>query len=243
MTRSRRWSVVVISLALLAPSVRGQEPKAPPKPPAEWLVDQSLTVTPAPQPVPALKYRLFPLSSERRPGNAVPIYLRLIHERNETTRKRWFETPQQWLDLPADQFPLAEARAFVNEYAEVYRQLELGARRQTAEWNYTLDQGDPISILLPDVQTMRGYSKMLALKARLEVLEGRWEAAAHTCETILAFARHAGEAEFLISSLVGIAIVDDAVERLAEWVGRPGPPNLYWSLTALPRPLIDLAKG
>ena len=68
---------------------------------------------------------------------------------------------------------------------------------------------------------MRGYAQMLALKARLEVLEGHWEAAAHTCETIFAFARHAGEADFLISALVGIAIADRAVERLTEWVGRP----------------------
>jgi len=77
----------------------------------------------------------------------------------------------------------------------------------------------------------------------LEVLEGHWEAAAHTCETLFAFARHAGEADFLISSLVGIAIADRAVERLTEWVGRPGAPNLYWALTALPRPMIDLRKG
>jgi len=30
--------------------------------------------------------------------------------------------------------------------------------------------------------------------------------------------------------------------RLLDWIGRSDAPNLYWSLTALPRPLIDLRK-
>src|SRR5215475_3001544 len=30
------------------------------------------------------------------------------------------------------------------------------------------------------------------------------------------------------------------VDRLPEWIETPSSPNLYWSLTALPRPMIDL---
>lgn len=33
------------------------------------------------------------------------------------------------------------------------------------------------------------------------------------------------------------------LERLEEWVAKPGSPNLYWALTALPRPLVSLRKG
>jgi len=60
------------------------------------------------------------------------------------------------------------------------KQLDLGARRKTAEWNYTLDAGDPIGILLPDAQFMRNYGGLLVLKARLEMAEGDYTAAAHT---------------------------------------------------------------
>ncbi len=56
--------------------------------------------------MPALKYRLLPLNSELKEGNAVPIYLRLVHEQNDATRKYWTETPKPWNGMPVDKIPL-----------------------------------------------------------------------------------------------------------------------------------------
>ena len=70
------------------------------------------TVTPRGEPEPALKYRLLPLASELKEGNAVPIYLRLIHEQNDQARKYWTETPQTWNELPLDKVPLPRRRNF-----------------------------------------------------------------------------------------------------------------------------------
>lgn len=251
MKRSRRWLVLacIASLAMVPLSFT-REPgpadtrKDGNKPPAEkWLADVSLTVSPQPVPVPALKYQLFPLFSERKAGNAVPIYLRLVYEQNDAARRRWFETPLKWNERSLDRLPVGEARAFLKDYRRFFQQFDLGARRKTANWNYTLDQGNVIEILLPDVRTMRNYVPLLALRARADLAEGKFAAAAHALETDLAVSQHVADGAFLINGLVGIAMAAQFIHVVEEWVGWPDAPNLYWSLTALPRPLIDLRKG
>src|SRR5258708_4203358 len=135
----------------------------------KWQLDRALTLTPRSEPVPVLRYQLFPLASELKEGNAVPIYLRLVHERNDETKREWKEKAAEWNKLPLDQLPVQEARKFFEKYAYMMRQLEFGARRKTAEWNYTLDAGDPIGLLLPDAQYMRTYGALRVLKARMEL--------------------------------------------------------------------------
>jgi hypothetical protein len=209
-------------------------------PPSRWMFDRWLQVSPQAAPHPSLRYRLLPLYSELKEGNAVPIYLRLIHEQNDAARKYWTETPQRWNALPVDKIPLDEAREFLRRYRYFLRQFDAGARRRTAEWNYTLDLGDPIGMLLPDAQVMRGYAPLLVLQVRVALAEGDFTAAAHHIETGFAFSRHVGDGPFLISNLVGLALARQFSDTVADFVERPDAPNLYWSLAALPRPLIDM---
>jgi hypothetical protein len=224
----------------------GQEPpakekKPEDKPPAEkWLFDRALAVKPAAAPVPALKYRLFPSSFERKPGNAVPIYLRFAHERSDARKKELREKTEAWNKLPLENLPLAEVKAFLDSYSYNFRQLDLGARRKTADWNYTLDAGDPIGLLLPDMQEMRIHAPLLVLKARVAIAEHRYTDALRTLETGFAFAVQINEGPFLIGSLVGIAVANQMADCLLELIERPDAPNLYWALSVLPRPLIDL---
>jgi hypothetical protein len=209
----------------------------------KWLIDRTLTISPRAEPRPALKYRLMPSSWERKPGNAVPIYLRLVHEQSDARRQLWREMPAKWNQMPLDRMPLSEARKFLEGRRYMLRQLELGARRQTAEWEYTLDAGDPIGLLLPDVQNMRAYIPLLVLQARVALAEKDPATAIHHLETGFAISQHIGEAPFLISSLVAVAtssILSDAVTELVE---QSDAPNLYWALSALPRPLIRMSKA
>ena len=236
MIRPRRWSALVFAL-VLTPALRAQD-----KPASPWILDRSLTVTPRGAPVPALKYRLLPLSSELKAGNAVPIYLRLVHEQNDASRKYWTETPKAWNGMPVDRIPLDEARKFLKERRYLLRQLELGARRRTVEWDYTLEEPDPIGLLLPDLQAMRNYVPMLILQARVALAEGDFAAAAHHLETGFAFSRHAGDGPTLIHKLVGLALASQLAGTVGDFIERPDAPNLYWALTPLPQPLIDLRR-
>jgi hypothetical protein len=248
MSRSPR-RFAVLSFAFLSPVCLGAAlallpaASAADEPEEKWLVDRSMTVAPARAPVPALKYRLFPMSSERKEGNAVPMYLRFAHERNDASKRYFYETPDRLNKLPLDRLPLDEAKEYLKRWKYNIKQLELGARRKTAEWNYAFDAVSPIEILLPDVQEMRMQAPMLVLKARVEMAEGRYDEAIRTLETGLSFSQQISEGPFFINNLVAIAIAYIMLNQVPDLIERPGSPNLYWALTALPRPLIDLRKS
>ena len=87
---------------------------------------------------------------------------------------------------------------------------------------------------------MRGYIPMMVLKVRVELAEGNYAAAAHWLETGFGFSQHVGNGPFLINRLVGIACANQFSDCLLDFVQQPDAPNLYWSATALPRPLINL---
>jgi hypothetical protein len=204
-----------------------------------------LVVSPAAVPVPAFKYRLLPSSADLNPGDAAPIYLRAHGYEDTALEGAWrqiSEKSAQWQELPFKDFPAAEARAFVNLWSGKLKQIEFGTRRKSCDWNYTLPEErlNAVEILLPDAQSMRQWGRILALKARVEIAEGKYDDAVHTIETGLAFGRHVAAGPFLINRLIGVAIANLMLAPFEDLVAQPGAPNLYWALTALPRPLIDL---
>jgi hypothetical protein len=230
-------------LCLSGGQAQPPEKKDADKPEEKWLVDRSLTLSPARAPIPALKYRLFPTIGERKEGNAVPMYLRFAHERSDERKKQLREKPEEWNALPLDKLPLTEVKEFLDGHKYNLRQLDLGARRKTADWNYALDSGSPIEILLPDAQEMRMHASLLVLKARVEIAEGHYADAIHTLETGFSFSQQINEGPFLINSLVALAGAIKCADCLLDLSERPDAPNLYWALTVLPRPLIDLRKN
>ncbi len=238
-------SLARMALACLAllPLARAQDKKdsTAPKPPDPV----TFLVTPAPEPVPALKYRLVPIHADLNPGDAAPIYLRIRHEVQSDNIKAIGTNEGDWINRPLDKFPKEEARKFVEGWAGKLRQIEFGTRRQECNWNYTLPEEpyNAIEILLPDAQEMRNWARLLGIKARLEVAEGKYEDALRTIQTGIAFGRHVGGGPFLINALLGTAIVSGNLTRLEELIGQPGAPNLYWALTALPDPVVPLRNA
>jgi hypothetical protein len=73
--------------------------------------------------------------------------------------------------------------------------------------------------------------------------EGNFAGAIQALETGFCLSRHLGEAPFLISSLVGVAMGSIFADTLLDFIELPNAPNLYWPLTALPRPLMSIRKG
>ena len=89
---------------------------------------------------------------------------------------------------------------------------------------------------------MREFARFLAARARLEMAEGRLDKAVYTLRTGFALARHVGDGQLLIQALVGVAIGHVMLAQLEELLRQPGAPNLYWALTDLPRPFVDLRR-
>jgi len=238
MNRLRTWSTLLLAMVLVPILYADDKPAS-----TTWVIDRTLTISPQAAPVPAFQYRLLPLSSTLKEGNAVPIYLRLVHEQSDAARKYWTETPKAWNDLPIDKLPKEEAQKFLQGMHYFLRQFELGARRSTMDWNYTLDAGNPIGLLLPDAQNMRNFAPMMVLQVRMALAQRDFALAAHHLETGFSFSRQASQAPTLIHSLVGLAIASQFAGCVADFVEQPNSPNLYWALTALPRPFFDLRGG
>ena len=60
---------------------------------------------------------------------------------------------------------------------------------------------------------------------------------------MFALARHLGEHPTEVADPVGLWAAHLGLGTLEEMVQQPGCPNLYWALTDLPCPLVDLRKG
>lgn len=220
-----------------APNVPNADQKKP--------ITHELVVSPAAQPTPLLRYRLLPLDSELNPGDAVPVYLRASTELRSPTLSEVQEEATKLLRVPLGEFPKDQAQKLIERWGGRLEQIALAARRRTCEWNYPLNEQreDVIQILLPDASELRGWARLLGLKARLQILEGDFSAAMRTLETGMSMGRHAAEGPFIINALVGAAIHDQMLTHFEELISQPNAPNLYWALTTLPQPLLSVRRG
>jgi hypothetical protein len=227
-------ALVALSATLVASDATGAEPRI-----------KILSISPAPEPVPALGNRLLPLESELTPGDAAPIYLRLAAGVTADAWSKLESNSKAWLELPFDQFPAKEARTFLDGWRGKLAQLEFGAHRETCSWNYSLleEQEHIADLELADAQSMRTWSKLLALEARVEISEGHFAKAARAIQTGMSFSRHVGDGPFFINALIGNASARFMLDQVDDLISQPGAPSLYWSLTALPRPLIGIRKS
>lgn len=240
---SLRLAMLVLAIACVAWPAHGQsdaikpdgQKPEPPKPTA-------LQITPRGADSPLFRYRLFPVESQRQPGNSVPVYLRLMGETRDEATRQVNEKSAAWQELPPSSLPIAEARGFVNQFSSKLKQMDFAARRLSTSWDYTIaeEREDAVNILLPDVQELRTWSRLLTLQSKVEIAEKNYEKAVRSIETGLSMSRQVGEGPFLINGLVGIAIANQTLARVEEFIVQPDAPNLYWALTAVPRPLVPL---
>ena len=123
-------------------------------------------------------------------------------------------------------------------------EVELGARREFCDWEFQRrDEGFDDDVP-SDLQEMRGLGRLLVLKIRLEIAEGRIDSAIHWLQTGVAMARHVGsQSNSLIQMLISAAITNQMTNVLEELIQAPGAPNLYWALANLPRPFLDLTSA
>jgi hypothetical protein len=202
-----------------------------------------LVLAPTAAPVPALKHRLLPELAELTPGNAALVYyLAFSPEWWSTLNQReLYQKVENASRAPVADLKNSDAR-WLREWRPL-REVDRAARREYCDWEMARRmREDGIYTQMPDVQALRQFGMLLAARARLEMAEGRLDKALYTIRTGLGLARHAGESATFIQSLVGSAIANLMLTQLEELLRQPGAPNLYWALTELPRPFVDLHK-
>ena len=242
-------AVILVPRALQAQVILG--PEGPLNPQKEKQKQREgpqvfhLTVDPAPEPSPALKYSLLPYYLQQKPGNGVPYYYRalLMYRQGNATAR---DSIAGWSDTPAAQLPAEQVRRALDQFTGVIESLRTAAYREQCDWQWRLRDLDglqQIAFLLPELNDARSVGRLLALKARLEIAEGHYDQAIETLTIGYKLARDVAEPSTLVNCLVGIAIGDVMNRVLIELIDAPGSPNLYWALAELPRPLIDTRQA
>jgi hypothetical protein len=191
-----------------------------------------------------LDYQLLPDPEDLTPGNAAVFWLRAAPAARNV-RYKWTEKEWDWAKLPLKELPRKEVRAVLDKHAAALRLADRAARCDRCDWNWpplTLQELTE-NLPLDDIQGTREIANLLSLRCRLELAERRFDKALYTLQTGFALARDVGLGPTLIQDLVGIAIGAIMLGRVEEWQQIPGSPNLYWALTALPSPLVDVRKS
>jgi hypothetical protein len=201
-----------------------------------------LQVRVAAAPKPALRYLLLPELREMNPGNPIQGYLICFMESNHFFfDKTSVEKREKWLTMPLEDLPAAGLRDYGRP---ALRQADYAARLDTVDWQTLLKlRRDGVYLLIPEVQQLRTLAAALKVRFRGEIADRRFDDALVTAKTMFAMARHLGEHLTFVGDLVGIAVASQALGPLEELIQQPGSPNLYWALSDLPVPFIDLRKA
>ena len=199
-----------------------------------------LTLHPMAEPSPSLKYRLLPTAIDLTSGNAAVPYGKVTAEQMNFFKKyAHTDIIDEWQEMPLEKIRLES----ISLPASSILFLEQGAKCKYCDWQLPIGQVPYYTIQLPDAQQSRSYSRILAVKARIEIANGNFDDAVKTFQTNYALARNVAKGETLIHGLIGIAINGCMFPQITEFVQQPKAPNLYWAFTLLPHPLITMSDA
>ncbi len=250
-----RAALSTLAILLLIPEARAAVEVVEDAEGQQGLTVHRMTVTHAAEPVPALKHRFRVPMHQRRPGNAATHYLRSLGE-GQGPLRLWRRLEEihgdvihEWYDyaFPRDEIPMPEfrevARAF-RSYVDQFIRDATSCRR--CDWGLEeMDLRGPetIAYLLPDAQESRSASRGLAVLARLATIESRHEDALDYIRMNYQLGQDISKQRFLVCALVGMAEVGIANKSVIELIGSPDSPNMYWALSELPRPVIEMREA
>ncbi len=227
----------------------------------QLVATKELLLHPQAEPRPALKHRLIPDEFDRLPGNAAVYYLKalgFIEQESARDKLAQFRKearskaeksgtsvskvpPYVWLATAPRDLPLAEVREYLSLTQFQPPIIREAALRDRFDMDRNFREVDnPIAYLLPEIQNLRELARTQSIRCRLAIAEDRVDDAIAILGQQFALARHVGQDEFLVSSLVGIATSSIAWNDATYLLQHPKAPNLYWALAAMPTPLVDL---
>lgn len=216
-----------------------------------WIETYQLSITPAPEPSPLLKYRLSLPDSKRVPGNAAPFYYRallplerkvkgVVEKHGEDEYYSW----QYLTQTKLSEIPLDKAKDAVSYFeGSIQEALIEATRREYCDWQLGLRQLEgpsSIEFILPEFQESRGLTRFLRQKSRIAIAENRFEDAIDILRINYQLALDVARPPLLVCSLIGIAEAGIGNDSIRELLAQPDSPNLYWALSDLPQPFIDM---
>ncbi len=210
----------------------------------------SLELTPTEPAIPALANRLFPEENELIDRNAAIYYHRAIYSFDmiEARLRAVPDDPKnthaydnRFMESPLEPETLLRMRDWLNVQNRAFAEIEFATHSKYCDWQLVPEEAIHDWFLLPmsELQSCRGLARMLAVKARIEIIDGRYEDAVKTIQSCFKMASDLQDSNMYIGSLVADACVGTMKQPLLEFIQKPDSPNLYWALATLPDKLTD----
>jgi hypothetical protein len=212
---------------------------------------RKITLHPAAEPRPALKYLFVVPVRDRWPGNAAILYNRIPAERNTLFVRptAFWEKLEKWREAPLVELRVnepgsgdarfTELRETMQQIQPVVADLETAARYESVDWQHPIHHQPFFSQNLSEVQQTRTYARLLAPYARWQIANRQYDDAVRSLRAGYALGRNLGQGPFLVQSLVGVAVVGLVNQQVETLIQQPDAPNLYWALNSLSRPVVD----
>lgn len=219
------------------------------KPASVKAMEEIHPVEPAGEPVPALKYRLYPAKWELTSGSALMHYNRAVisflrlpnDERRKLQSEEWTSGTGEGSKPTAE-----ELRKQVEALKFVFQEIHELALSENFQWDHHFRNMTGLKIYmyrLNDVQEIRSLARLLQVKIRHQLLQGDHDGAISSITDGIRLAEFVGQGETLIQKLVGIGIQSMMQRSLMNVIETPGCPNLYWAIATIPRPLSRVSES
>jgi len=145
----------------------------------------------------------------------------------------------KWLNMKPEEMPLKEVRETASRFDRVIHYAELASKCEYCRWEYPIRE-EGLACVMPKLAGFRTLTRVLALKVRLAATDGDVDEAMRLLRIGISMGRDVGDGPFLVQGLVGIAINAMMMKEVQQLIELAEAPNLYWALTSLPRPLVDM---
>ncbi|MHC4431963.1 MAG: hypothetical protein ACYTBS_08995 [Planctomycetota bacterium] len=207
--------------------------------PADKSVEvRRLLLVPAPEPKPAMAYRLLPRQLDKKTGNAALFYYSAAALCPDGGEESVSDKISDWRGLRVEELPRKEVEEALAQFSNCFHYIELASRCTDCQWETPVEDG--YSLQMPHLSTFRRMAFALDLQIRLKVADGQIDQAIELLQQGLQMGRDIAEGPTLIENLVGVAISALTLKGVEGLAQTPESPNLYWALTALPDPMIDM---
>ncbi len=193
---------------------------------------RTFELTPNAPPKPALKYQFtFDDAGDRIAGNAAILYLQSVLLLDADTREKISKAAAAY---DTDKKAFASIADSIDATAAL-KEVELAGRRVDCNWESPFREMG-WETLLPHLEPMlKGIGRLLWVRAHRQIEQGKTDEAINTIRLGYEMSDKIAREGTLVSGLVALAVggmMDDCVAELAS---RSESPNLYWSLSELPR--------
>jgi len=199
---------------------------------------RKLLLSPAAEPVPAMAYRLLPRQLDKKTGNAALLYSTAAALCPDGDPEELHDKIDEWQSMAVDELPRKEVDEALSSFSGSFHHVALAAYRTDCSWEMPLEDG--FSMQLPNLSAMRRIARAMRLEIRLKIADGQTDQAIEMLQHAMQMGRNIAEGPTLVQDLVGVAIAAMSLREVEGLMQRPDLPNLYWALTALPDPMIDM---